>query len=237
MVQPKKALRPTKGDVAHTVAKTALSAIPVVGGPAAEIFAAIIAPPLSKRRDKWIEEIASAVKELQDQVAEVTPEKLSKNDSFITTLLYATQIASRNHQEEKLGALRNAVMNAALPNAPDEDLQQVFLNHVDSLTPWHLSILSFFDNPERWAQLNGVTYPSWTAGGASQVLEHSFPQLRGRREIYDQYVNDLAARGLFGGSSWLHSMMSRQGMFSSRTTALGKAFLQFISKPNQTIAD
>ena len=34
-----------------TVAKAALSAIPFVGGPAAELFALVLAPPLEKRRD------------------------------------------------------------------------------------------------------------------------------------------------------------------------------------------
>jgi len=54
----KNKLKPELADHAHMLIKAAISAIPVYGGPAAEIFSAIITPPLSKRRDKWIVEIA-----------------------------------------------------------------------------------------------------------------------------------------------------------------------------------
>ena len=37
--------RKTVGDVVHTLVKAVVSAVPVVGSPAAEIFAAIVAPP------------------------------------------------------------------------------------------------------------------------------------------------------------------------------------------------
>ena len=43
---PKQLPQRTTGDYAHTTAKAALSALPVVGGPAAELFALVIAPPL-----------------------------------------------------------------------------------------------------------------------------------------------------------------------------------------------
>jgi len=38
----------SKGDVVHTLAKAGLSAIPVMGGPAAELFQCVIQPPLAK---------------------------------------------------------------------------------------------------------------------------------------------------------------------------------------------
>ncbi len=37
-----------KGDVAHAVTKAGLSAIPVLGGAAAELFQNVIQPPLEK---------------------------------------------------------------------------------------------------------------------------------------------------------------------------------------------
>jgi hypothetical protein len=49
---PLKKPKASMGDIAHTSTKAGLSAIPLVGGPAAEIFAAIITPPLTKRRDE-----------------------------------------------------------------------------------------------------------------------------------------------------------------------------------------
>ena len=38
---------PTAGDTAHLITKAGLSAIPILGGPAAELFSALVVPPLS----------------------------------------------------------------------------------------------------------------------------------------------------------------------------------------------
>jgi hypothetical protein len=37
------------GDWTYTLVKAGMSAVPIVGGPVAELFAALIAPPLTKR--------------------------------------------------------------------------------------------------------------------------------------------------------------------------------------------
>jgi hypothetical protein len=218
------------GDLAHTVAKAGLSAIPVIGGPAAEIFSAIIVPPLSKRRDEWIASIDKDLKTLEEKVDNFNIEGLSQNEMFITTAMHASQAAIRNHQKEKLKALRNAVLNAALPSAPEEDIQLMFLNFVDIFTPWHLRILKLFNNPQEWGRRNGITYPNWSMGGPSAVLEHTFPELRGRRDFYDQITKDLFVQGLMNTDS-LHTTMTSQGMFASRTTAMGKQFIGFITSP------
>jgi len=218
------------GDIAHTVARAGLSAIPVIGGSAAEIFSAIIVPPLSKRRDEWIESIARGLKAIEEKVDDFNIEALSQNGMFITTAMHASQAAIRNHQKEKLEALRNAVLNAALPNAPEEDIQLMFLDFVDTLTAWHLRILKFFDNPQKWGRENGIAYPKWTMGSPSTVLEHTFSELRERRDFYDQIVKDLFVRGLANTDS-LHTTMTSQGMFASRSTAMGKQFIDFITSP------
>ncbi|HTS57938.1 MAG TPA: hypothetical protein VMH03_10335, partial [Terriglobales bacterium] len=47
------------------------------------------------------------------------------------TVLQATQIALRTHQEEKLEALRNAVVNSTSGQVLEDDVRAVFLNLVD----------------------------------------------------------------------------------------------------------
>jgi hypothetical protein len=44
--------------------RAVLSAIPFVGGPASELFAFLIAPTLSRRRDEWFKELADAIEKL-----------------------------------------------------------------------------------------------------------------------------------------------------------------------------
>lgn len=92
--------KPTKGDVAHTLAKAGLSAIPIVGGPAAQIFSVIIIPPLARRRDAWVESIATALKELKGKVDGFKIENLRDNEIFITTVMHATSSDKKSSKGE-----------------------------------------------------------------------------------------------------------------------------------------
>ena len=225
--KPKK----SAGDVIHAIAKAGISAIPIAGAPAAEILALVVAPPLERRRDEWIESIGDGLKELAQKVEGFKLEDLAKNEAFITTVTHASQAAVRNHQKEKLEALRNAVLNAALPNAPEEDLQLMFLNFVDSFTPWHLVILKFFNNPKEWGQQHGVSFSEhYFTSSFSQILEETFADLKGKQEQYDLFAKDLFSHGLLRTAS-LHTAMTASGVFASLTTAIGKQFLTFISSP------
>ena len=222
--------RKSVGDVAHALVKAGISAIPIAGAPAAEIFALIVTPPYERRRDEWIQSVGNGLKELAGKIEGFKIEELSQNETFITTVTHASQAAIRNHQKEKLDALRNAVLNAALPNPPQEDLQLIFLTFIDSFTPWHLAILKFFDNPKEWGQRHEITYQSYGMGSPSTILEKSFTELNGKRDLYDLFVKDLFSRGLMSTDS-LHTSMSESGMFASRTTDMGKQFLKFITSP------
>jgi len=218
------------GDFVHSLVKAGLAGIPSLGGSTAEIFSLIIVPPLSKRRDEWVESIAEGLNLLEEKVEGFKIEELANNDVFITTVAHATQAAIRNHQEEKLEALRNAVLNAALGNAPEEDMWLMFLDYVDSLTPWHLAILKFFDNPKEWGQKHGVSFSNYHIGSPSKILEEAFKDLRDKSELYDLFVKDLFSRGLMNTES-LRTTMTESGIFTSRTTYIGQQFIKFITSP------
>jgi hypothetical protein len=145
--------------------------------------------------------------------------------------MQASQIALRNHQQGKLDALRNAVLNAALPNSPQEDEQMIFLRLIDQLTPWHLRVLSVLDDPVRWMERHGVANPGWGMGGTSMVLEQCIPELRGQRDTYDQIVRDLQSEGLLAQGQFLHVTMTGGGTVASRTTDRGKRLIRFITSP------
>ena len=221
------------GDIAHYIAKAVVSAIPTAGGPLQVLLETIFSAPLEKRKLAWLEELADVVTELQQKVAGLTPEKLAANEAFITVALQASQIAIRNHHKDKLDALRNAVLNSALPNPPEEDEQLIFLRLIDQLIPWHLRFLALLDSPEGWMTRHDIQNPGWSMGGVSTVIEHCFPDLKGKRDIYDQIVLDLQADGLIQQGQFVHVTMSGQGMMASRTTNRGKRFLKFISAPGQ----
>lgn len=51
----------SNGDAAHAIVKASLSAVPMVGGPAVELFQYLVQPPLDKRREAWMSVFPSRV--------------------------------------------------------------------------------------------------------------------------------------------------------------------------------
>ena len=223
----RKDLELSSGDCAHFGVKAGLSAIPYLGGPIAEFFSFVISPPLVKRRDEWLIEIYDRLKSLEEKNEGSNIANLQENENFISMLLYATQIAMRTHQKEKLEALKNAAINSVLIPEIDENMQMIFINIIDRYTPWHLIILNFLNDPRKFGEEKGINYPNWSSAGISSVLEHALPDLKGKNEFYDQIVKDLYNNGLINLTS-LHGMMSGNGLFQSNTTNMGKDFLRFI---------
>lgn len=210
----------SKGDIAHSVVKAGLSTIPVLGGASVELFQNVVQPPLEKRRAEWMYKVGEKLQELEEKGFNL--EELHENEQFISATMYASQLALRTHQEEKLAALRNAIMNIATGQAPEETMQHLFLNFVDTLTELHIQILKLFQAP--------TPPPNMGTGGLSSVLEHNMPNLRGRRDLYDQLWKDLYSRGLVN-TDVMHTTMSGDGLVQKRVTSLGDAFLAFISEP------
>lgn len=222
--------RETAGDHIHTLVRAGISAIPVLGGPALELFNAVVAPPLRKRQVEWMEFVTAGLKRLELQQRCIVDD-LKDNDAFIDTVMQASQAAVQISNDEKRAALRNAVLNAALPNPPDDAKRQVFVTMIEQLTVWHLRILSLLADPPRWFSDNGKTMPQWSiAGSLSQLLTSAYPELQNQREFYDIIGKDLFQRGLLNTDGF-HTMMSGQGALAKRTTAFADEFMQFIAEP------
>src|SRR6266478_212213 len=126
-------LEKTWKDKLHLAARATLSAIPGVGGPALELFNAVIAPPIERRRDSWLNELAERLQTLE-QEHRLNIEDLANNENFVSAVMQATSSAIRTHHEKKIDALRNAVLNSALDRSLDEVKREIFLALVDQLT-------------------------------------------------------------------------------------------------------
>ena len=77
--------------------------------------------PLDKRMNEFYRGISEAINKHTKQISE-----LSSNKRFITVLLQAGHIAVRNHQEQKLVDLRNAVINSIKKPTYDESRKLFF---------------------------------------------------------------------------------------------------------------
>jgi len=220
--------RETKEDIAYGVAKAVLGSIPVVGATASELLQLLVTPPLEKRRNEWMIEVGEKLKQLE-QKEELDLIELANNDLFIDVVLQTTQLALRTSEKEKIQYFKNVILNSAVENNPNITEVQIFLNFISTFTVWHIKILKLFDNPENWFKKNGKSLPNYMAGGLSNVLEEAYPELSGKRELYDLIWDDLSRAGLHN-TSGLHTTMTGSGLIAQRTTTFGKEFLEFITE-------
>lgn len=220
----------SKGDIAHSLVKTGLSAIPYAGGPAAELFSLVIAPSLEKRRVQWMEEVAGGLKAVENATEGFSIEGLKDNERFVSIILNASQSAIRNHQQEKREALRNAVLNVARGSGLAEDTEAIFLSLIDRYTTWHLRILRLFQNPLQLSVAKGIKPDAYNMGSRSQLLEMYYTEMQNQRSFYDVVVADLHRDGMVGVQD-LHGMMTGRGMFQGVTREWGDRFLTFITSP------
>jgi hypothetical protein len=161
----------------------------MIGGPSVELFAAIFASPMEKRRDRWIAELYGRLIVLEQSL-----EDLANNEVLISAFIQSSQVAMKTHQQEKLDALRNAVVNVALDIDIDESIQQWCISQIEFFTPTHIRLLVFLDNPEEFMRLR---YPNLSATNAfSSEPEDIFPGLGNSVEFYNQVYQDLQSLGL-----------------------------------------
>ncbi|MDQ1150490.1 hypothetical protein [Sphingobacterium zeae] len=216
----------TGKDVGYAAIKALVGLVPVLGGAASELFGLIVTPPLEKRRQQWMEEIAGKLAELEQQ-GRIDFSKLSDNEEFIDVVLQATSLAIKTSETEKLIALKNAVINTGINEGPGKTKSHIFLDLVNEFTIWHLKILTLYDDPKGWFDANGKTFPKPMMGGLSSVLKEAYPEIASEGELVKLIWKKLYDAG-FHNSAELSTMMSGDGMLSSRTTRLGKEFLEFI---------
>jgi hypothetical protein len=217
----------TGREVASGIAKAAVSAIPVLGGPGAELMGMILQPAIEARRDAWLDRLGQAVDEMRTRFKDFDPRQLADNAMFVTVAMSASLMALRTHQEAKLEALKNAVINAASPMAPDEHTQMLFLRYIDELTPTHLRILTYLRDPRGWFEGNGIEQTEYMMGGRSQTLEKALPELAGQGELYNLAVKDLQDRGML--IAGLSGTVTGPAMYDPLANPLGKRFLDYIS--------
>jgi len=130
----------TAGDRIHALVKGTLGSVPLAGGLAAELFGMFVVSPYQRRLQIWIEGVAERLKSLDERLDVVS---LANNETFVSTLIQATQAAVRTHRQEKILLLQHAVLSAATGLPVPADLQSTFVRYVDELTPIHFSLLGF----------------------------------------------------------------------------------------------
>ena len=121
-------------DCKDIVIKTFLSGFNIVGPFFTALYEAIKSNELKKRFNEWSDLIEYRLSKLEMQM-----EDLSKNESFVTTIMQATNSAMKTTKKEKRLCLANAVTNSAKVKI-DESILLIYLNLIDKYTELHLKI-------------------------------------------------------------------------------------------------
>jgi len=211
-------------------AEMVIASLPVVGGALQIAFQDAMGRSLIERRERWLTELAEAVNDLRDKIGDYSD--AAKNAAFVDAVVTATQIADRTSRTEKRKLLRNAVLNAALPDSPDEDLQQLFFDLVDRLTPTHIQLLMVLADPPGWFDRTGLTRPRFAlSSNRPALIEAAMPQFAGRRDLIERYYGALQNNSLVIAP--LGGMMTENAAFQPITSELGREFLTFIEDPRK----
>jgi hypothetical protein len=219
-------------EAGHAIVRAALSTVPVVGGALVEAFCALLEPPMQRRRTAWMIQVSEAINDLLAR-GEVSADDLQHNDVFLTTVASATQIALRNHQQEKIEFLKAAVINSAVGPTVDESLQQFLLGLIDSLTVYHSKVLILFDDPvlrcgeRNIAVAHLATGPNYTR---YTILALAFPELAEDSFFCNQIWNDLTQRGLLRPDRTLNNIGQGESILFGCSSPLGRKYIEYISR-------
>jgi hypothetical protein len=220
--------KPGIGDYTITAVKTGVQFVPLIGGPLAELIGAI-GGPLERRRDAFLEALVREVRRLSGELEGVTAASFYQSDAFISAVMTALPAALRTSEEEKLQALRNAVLNAAIRFDVDEEVRLWFVRLTDDLSLPHLLVLRALDErpvfPDSWDLTNRLISPrDW-------VLLN-YPQLADPPWVFWGIVEDLRARGLVPREArGLATTPHPNTEFNPLTSQLGRRYLEFVRSP------
>lgn len=159
----------------YNAKKALVSSIPAVGSLVAHFYETYIKNPVTQRHHNFLKILVQELIILKEQANEVNLD----NPVFQTAFMQAANIAVRNHQQEKLKALKNAVLNSSMPNSPEDDLQIMFLHWIDEFTTRHLVVLRLLYEESSYEE-----------------FQSSLPDLDKKLSFYDQILKDLENKGL-----------------------------------------
>ncbi|MCF2443278.1 hypothetical protein L0657_04860 [Dyadobacter sp. CY345] len=219
--------KPRVEDFLFKGGKTLVGMLPVAGPVLSELFSYAISDPIQTRINNFISELNDRVAWLEEN-KRVQLESLLSNDLFIDVVIQATSYATKTSEEEKRLAFKNVITNTALGFNPDEIKARIFVKIVDGFTGWHLRVLYFINDPRKAYDDAGMPIPNYYSASILSALINLYSEFSGEDDLLEIIWSDLSAAG-FHRSGSLKTGMTGDGVFSSRTTELGKEFIRYIS--------
>ena len=202
-------------------------------GGASAVFGSLMNPIINDRREDYFQKLLNDYERLTKKIDGFDFEKIIREPKVVDAIIQSSLIAIKTHQEEKRALLRNAVLNISQGINIEDDMQTMYFQWIDELTPTHIQLLSFFNEPSKWKNSNRENWQEKFQGtfNVNDYFSDKFPKI----DEYEQYCRDLQVKRLF---HILHNELSheenemwRKPLAYSWTSDLGKKFLEFIKNP------
>lgn len=217
-------------DFLNKAMKAGVGSLPVIGSALAEFFNFVVVDPAQERRDDFLRETMERLVALQNSHDELSAEALRNNEAFQATMLQAARLATSTASAEKRELLQNAVLNSAIGTI-DENVRQIFLEMIESMTPMHVVLLKFLSNPR--ASPEAVTSAkSLMMGSMEHVIAAALPRVTEDKELFRRLVGDLYRFGLTTRDSFGGTQSGGDSLLNSATTQIGRGLLNFIERPD-----
>lgn len=154
-------------------------------------------------------------------------DSILKREKVTTTIAQAYLIWLRCHQRAKKEALLNAILNSMSSDDADEDLEVIFLNYIDFLTPSHLELLEFLltNEIDRKGGNFATTLDDAKIHKAILSINPKFTDI----SFFNMIIKDLIDRQLIDRMS---KNVTEDTYLSSVVTQMGEYFLNYIKFPN-----
>ncbi len=169
----------SSADKNYSAIKALIGLTPGIGGGVAEFYSTYIVSPSQKRLCNFLKKFIDELQSLEAQISSFSIKSLHENPSFNTILLQALEIVKRNHQEKKLEALRNLILNSVLQDSIEDDMKLLFLDWIDELKVSHLHLLYILYEPNKYIEKESV-----------------LNELENNKQLYGYFMKQLVARDL-----------------------------------------
>ena len=204
--------------------------------PGASLIADLfLASPFQDRLINWLKDFAEKFELLCERVESIDPKALVKDEVLRTTMFNAMRLVTYTHRKEKHEMLRNAVLNSAMPNAPEDDERTVFLNFFDEFSVAHILILKTFSQPVVSDGLGfSLEDSDWKSnvgvGFLFDFVQNVTQETKLDYNFFILVLSDLHSRGLISNTHQEIHSLARSSHWPELTT-FGCKFLKFIESP------
>ena len=214
---------PSASDTARGVVKAGISAAPVLGGPAAELFEVFVPSSLNKRRQEWFDRVAEKLRDMEER--EIDLSGPGSDEGFVTVVIQASKAALGTHLEQKLDLLASCVSSAALPGDRDDFIAMRLLQYVEELSPEHFVVLTYLADPGGWYDAKEIDRPKGVTGPRRNRLEQADVGVLGDELAI--VLEDLERRGL-ANCAGLSGMVSDSAQMDGLATERGRLLLSWV---------